>query len=579
MNRPPLPVFLLIALVLLSCRSDPPPVETALPTEAPVVTRPPQPPGGAGGIVDEIRHYTETGTPSSLLRALDIIRSRDLGSTDFGRVMVAVNAALLKNLYPSVQAQIPQQDPPLTHAYSRILREAERGNYTPPPQNSTDYLEYILPFLTYYPGGRSVPAERYLSALPDLEKAEILNPESVLAGYFTGVVYERSGRPDDAFRQYSRSWELFPECFPAALGCARIMEAQGRNQEVLRFLSDLVVRFPDNLQVKRQLALAYYNNGDWSRAEAAVAEILQRDSRDGEFILMRAHILIEQGQFMQAQAPLDMYATINSNNRLYLFLRARIQAEAYHNRDAALNYLRSIMRGSPDQNEAALWSAASVYAARLLLESSRPQDQSEGRDLLGRLLAVPNPSLDVVSLALEDLIRREAWREARGYLTRLLEERRSSGDLLSAYTVERGQGNNAAALSYARELYERDRSDEEGIIAYISALIDTGRREEASGMIESRLNSLGGGVTKSRYFFLRSRIRANEELVMNDLRSSLFEDPRNLSALIAMFEIYHRRRDERRAVYYLKQALALAPDNPRLKRYEAEYSAALGSGF
>jgi len=66
---------------------------------------------------------------------------------------------------------------------------------------------------------------------------------------------------------------------------------------------------------------------------------------------------------------------------------------------------------------------------------------------------------------------------------------------------------------------------------------------------------------------------------MNDLRSSLFEDPRNLNALIAMFEIYHRRRDERRAVYYLKQALALAPDNPRLKRYETEYAAALGSGY
>jgi Tfp pilus assembly protein PilF len=58
---------------------------------------------------------------------------------------------------------------------------------------------------------------------------------------------------------------------------------------------------------------------------------------------------------------------------------------------------------------------------------------------------------------------------------------------------------------------------------------------------------------------------------MNDLRSSLFEDPRNLEALIAMFEIYHRRRDERRAAYYLRQALVIAPDNPQLKRYEEEY--------
>jgi hypothetical protein len=33
-----------------------------------------------------------------------------------------------------------------------------------------------------------------------------------------------------------------------------------------------------------------------------------------------------------------------------------------------------------------------------------------------------------------------------------------------------------------------------------------------------------------------------------------------------MFEIYNQRREERRAVYYLKQALAIAPDNPRLNR-------------
>jgi Tfp pilus assembly protein PilF len=63
---------------------------------------------------------------------------------------------------------------------------------------------------------------------------------------------------------------------------------------------------------------------------------------------------------------------------------------------------------------------------------------------------------------------------------------------------------------------------------------------------------------------------------MGDLRSSLFEDPRNLDALVAMLEIYSSRKDERRAVYYLKQALAIAPENPVLQRYREEYAAAMG---
>jgi Tfp pilus assembly protein PilF len=141
--------------------------------------------------------------------------------------------------------------------------------------------------------------------------------------------------------------------------------------------------------------------------------------------------------------------------------------------------------------------------------------------------------------------------------------------------VERGLGNNAAALSYARELYEQDPQNDEATAAYVSALIDTGRQDEAARMIETRLSSAPGGPIRSRYYYLRSRVRGSEDSVMNDLRSSLFEDPRNLNALIAMFEYYHRRRDERRAVYYLKQALSIAPDNPQLKRYETEYAGAL----
>jgi tetratricopeptide (TPR) repeat protein len=483
-------------------------------------------------------------------------------------MMSAIAVILLQKLYPAVQAQFPAVDPPQTHAYAKILREAEQGTYMPPSPGSNDYLEHVLPFVAFLRENRS---ERLLIALPDLEKGKALNPASVLAPLFLGLVYERSGRTDEAFGAYTLAYGISAECYPAAIGLARVMETRGQRQDAIRILSDLVIRNPDNITIKRQLAIAYYRSQDWSRAEPAIAEILQRDSRDRQFILMRAHVLVEQGQFLQAQVPLDTYGTMDTNNRLYLFLRARVQAEGYRNRDAALNYLRSILRNDPGDSE------ASLYAARLLMESARREDQAEGAELLRRLLDTSDPSPQIRNLAVQDAIRRQAWKEAQGYLEPLLRDRRSSQDLLNSYTIEQGLGNNAAALQAARELYERDPSNEEAVTAYISALIDTGRQDEAGRMIESRLAGLGGGVVKGRYYYLRSRLRGSEESVMNDLRSCLFEDPRNLNALIAMFEIYQRRRDDRRAVYYLKQALALAPDNPRLKRWEVEYAAQLGN--
>jgi tetratricopeptide (TPR) repeat protein len=520
----------------------------------------------SGGLVEEIRSLTETGVLSSMLQALDLIQNRGLGSVDFGRMMSGVNILLIRQIYPDSMARLPVFDIPQTYNYSRIIREAERGNYIRPPENSSDFLEHILPSLAV---SNQTGTEIAPTALRDLAKAAELRPSSILPHFFQGYVYERQGRLRDAETAYRRAYNISNECYPALIAIARLRRLAGNTAEAVALFSDLIVRYPDSLDIKRQLAVTYFESKNWSRSLSAIDEVLQADPRDGEFLLMKARIHIEQGQFSQANAPLDTYASINPNNRSYLFLRARVQAEGNRNRDSALNYLRSILRTNSDDVE------VMVYAAGLLLESQRASDQEEGRELLTRLRRTAGSSIDVLSLSLNDAVRRENWQEAQGYLNRILSVRRTPSDLTDAYHIERGLGNNARALTFARELYERDTSNNDYTAIYISALIDNNRRDEASRLLESRLNSAGGGSVKSRLYFLRSRIQTDQEAALGDLRSSIFEDPRNLDALIAMFEIYHNRREERRAVYYLRQALAIAPDNPRLKRYEREYASLL----
>ena len=502
-----------------------------------------------------------------MTQALEMIRTRNLGGVDFGRIMNGIITVLVKYVYPDSMVVLPALDLPQTYNYSRIIREAERGNYIRPDEISLDFFEFVLPFLSI--NDDTMP-ETLAYALNDTVRAGELRPNSVLPPYFRGLIYERTGRYGDSEAAYRQAYEISGEFYPALTGIARVMGLSGRKEEAASLFSDLVISYPDSMDIKRQLAITLYENRNWSRAGPAVDEILQRDPRDGEFLLMKAHILIEQANFSQANTSLDTYASINANNRFYLFLRARVQAEGNRNRDSALNYLRSILRTNPDDEEAL------VYAARLLMESQRPADQGEGREFLRRLQQMSGSSIAVLSLSLRDAVSRESWREAQGFLNRILADRRTAQDLVDAYNVERGLGNNASALNYARELYERDNSNIDYIAVYISALVDNGRREEASRMLENRLAGSGSETVRSRYFFLRSRIQNNDETALGDLRSSLFEDPRNLDALIAMFEIYHRRREERRAVYYLRQALAIAPENPRLKRYENEYAAALG---
>jgi len=521
----------------------------------------------SGGLADEIRTLTETGVLSSMLRALELIRSNNLSGAEFGRTMTGANVLLIRLVYPDTPAALPTIDLPQTSNYTRIIREAEAGNYTRPPENSSDFLAYILPFLAI---NERTPAATLQNALRDLENAANLRPNSIFPHYFTGLIHERSRRLPEAEAAYRRAIAISDQCYPAQIGIARLRRLAGNNAEALALFNDLAIRYPDSSEIRRQIAATHFESRDWQRALSAVDEILRSEPRNGDFILLRAAILIEQGQFTQANTTLDTYVAINPNNRSYLFMRARVQAEGNRNRDSALNYLRSILRAAPDDTEVL------VYTSNILMESSRTQDQAEGRELLERLQRTSGTSVDVLALSLRDAVRRESWQEAQGILNRVLAVRRTPQDLTDAYHVERGLGNNSRAFNFARELYDRDNSNNDYIIIYISALIDTGRRDEASRMIEARLGAVAGGALKSRYFFLRSRLQTNQETALSDLRSSLFEDPRNLEALIAMFLIYHNRREERRAVHYLRQALAIAPDHPRLRRYEREYSALLG---
>lgn len=545
---------------------------TALPfLEVPIIPREPsEAESGAvhsfesSGISDEIKAFIETGSPSSLMRALEVIRERDLGATEFGRMMQGIIVILKNKMYPYLPMQLPTPDPPQKHTYTRILRGIQQGIYTPPPQDSQDYLEYVLPFLALIP---DINPERLGSALPDLRKALALNSHSVLAPYFLGLVYEHTNRLDQAKNAYRQAYNRSPECYPAVFGLVRIMEGAGQKQEALQMLQGLVIQFPDNIPFKQELAAAYFRNREWSRAESAFKEILQQPDPPAEFLLMQAQTLVEQGKFFQALPLLERYAKIDGNNKRYLFLRARIQAEAYQNQDAARNYVYAILK-TPTTDEELL-----VYAAGLLLESDREEDQAEGRALLQRLLAPEKPSLRVIDLAFQQAIRREAWEEAKPYVNRLLEDQSSPQYLLSAYKVERGLGNTAQALAFAKEFHEQIPSNEEGTLAYISALIDTGQKHEAAQVIETHLSADTGGGAKAPYYYLRSRISGTTESTVKDLRACLFEDPRHLDALLALFEIYHRQGDKRRAVYYLKQALAFAPDNPQVRKYALEYPA------
>ncbi|GHV84000.1 hypothetical protein AGMMS50212_13400 [Spirochaetia bacterium] len=574
MNKVVTLLFFLCALQLIffSCAAlekikEMPIKENDAVVDAPLPSQPLQKKPSYTGISGEVRTLVETGSKESLLEAIAVIKKKKIGGTEFGREMSAVAVTLLDNIYGLDVRELPKPDPPLSSKYAKILKNAAQGLYTQPSFLSQDYIEFVLPSLALLNNNKNIHISDVQS---DLLKARTLNNSGVLAVYFLGVAFENLKNEDAALDAYNAAQSLDGHCYPARLGISRILQLQNKSKEAVALLEELNGEYTDNPLIQRQLANAYYNDKDWTAAYRILNNALNNVQDDNELMLMQARVQIENKRYLQAQTVLDNYKKSGTDSRDFRFISARLQNEGFKNKDEALNLLRVMIKNDPNDYEVI------IYTTKILLQSKDENDLKQGREFLVSLLnkdmndegGVP---LDVVELAVEDAIKREAWLDAQRLQEKILPLRRNNDDILNSYFIENGMGNKTAALNFAKELYESGTDNEEAPIAYAAALIGVGRTTEALKIIDNRIAALGSGAYKSRYYYLRSRMKNSVDASIADLRSSLFENPRNLDALKAMFDIYRRRSDNTRAIYYLRQALALAPRDPELIKYQAQF--------
>ncbi|MDR1096228.1 MAG: tetratricopeptide repeat protein [Spirochaetaceae bacterium] len=562
-------VTLAIAALLCGCTSTGTPrLRESVAPEAQETVFPAARAARSAEVLQDARGLLEVGSPQALRDMLTMIEDAGLSQSEYGRMMNAVAMLIIDRMYPDAGITHGDTSPPAHLPYAKILNDVAEGKWTPPPGDSTDYLTNVLPCFVLT---NSAAADMNNAALFFLQKARRINPSGVLAVYFSALIYERTGRLPEARALYDEAITLSKaECYPAFLGIARILARSNRYDEAIALLLELTRLYPDNIAARRHLANSYIAESAWDKADAVIAAALANNYRNPEFLLMQALVFIELGRYNQAQLPLDTYTLAGGleTNRQYLFLRARLAWEGNRSRAVASTQLRAILAAAPHDLE------AQVYLTRLLLGANQAGFQEEGRQMLDQLLLQPSPGPEIIQLALDDAITRGAWAEADGYLEKMLSGTPSLSGLRSAVNIKTGLGDHAAALSFARKAAEVFPDDEDARLNLIGMLAKSdvrAERDEGASMINTALLTLKNAVTRSRAYFYRSILRASEEDAINDLRTSLLEDPRNVDALLGLITIYDKRKDSRRATFYLQQALVLAPNDPEVNRLRLLY--------
>ena len=92
-----------------------------------------------------------------------------------------------------------------------------------------------------------------------------------------------------------------------------------------------------------------------------------------------------------------------------------------------------------------------------------------------------------------------------------------------------------------------------------------GNRDAVIRYIDSLMSSASPKV-KSYLFYRRSFLQLTEEKQLADLRSSLISNPRNSDALFRLYEVYYSKKDYKKAQYYLRQVVAINPNDSSFKK-------------
>lgn len=507
-------------------------------------------------IDENVMHEVENGSPNSLRKAASMLRKTEKDYEDNEKVLLDVNANIMKIAWPSERIDWETPEIQIDTPYMGAINSARKGIYDLSTGN-VDFLTTVLPSLVVLVVDDVKPFFSMSEAA--LKKGISMYPDSVLANYLLGQLYKKNGDIEKAFECFSKIVKFAPNCFEVLYAYGESLVSVGKSQEAFQFLIDLLKKYPSNVEVLKLLAKVSYSLENYDLAEDYIARVLQQVPNDLNSLLFRAEILVAKQDYIHAASLLDVYARQDSNSKNYLLLRAKLQYDWSKNLSAAISTIEQALKLYPNDENILLFAAKLCSEANVLVNGKTV-------DYYANAVLNMNPSSEqALKYAVEGFVQNKQWKNAYDLSRMLISKKNASMDTIFKHI------NICISLKKIEEaenlilpLYKSNPNDESIIQSYIVVLIEQGKKTAALDLINSLLQTSSSKL-KSFLYYKRSFLQSSVESSLSDLRSSLISNPRNTDALFRLYQIYYDKKDYRKAQYYLKQVVALNPNDSELK--------------
>lgn len=513
-------------------------------------------------IKPEILALVEKGSPESIREAVSLLHKPSSEEyTESEKVLLNICADIMKICWPSqpVTWDVPAVSE--LNPYLGAVSSARNGIYDSSTGNN-DFLTIVLPSLVLLTSESR--NDYYVQSEAALIQALALRSDSVLANYLMSFLMRRLQQTNESLDYMNKCALLCSNCFEIKVNQAYAYYYNSNYTQAFEYAESLLTMSPQNVLILQLCAETAYAMKNYETTEYYVNRVLQLEPENTKYVLFRAKLLMNRGDYIKASSLLDVYSRTNQTDKEYLMLRSRLQKDWNKNTTAAVDTVSQALSLYPDDEDVI------AYAARLSSETNQPINQKTAFELTEKLLSYDGENVEAQVISLNEMMKMGDWEKAYALSSSLLGRQDCPFQVNSMHiSICLELNKRTEANDLATRLYRENPSDETIQEQYLRILVTFNRRAEGLALIDRLLPSANSRM-KSFLLYEKSWFENTENASLNDLRSSLTANPRNKDALFRLYEIYYNRSDYRKAQYYLKQVVALNPADKELLRLNSE---------